>query len=618
VVVQRKVLIFLWAVTLTGHFSLAQLSQPGQPRGLDPVLRELPFAWEEMPRVDPEVLRAEDELFDGHPAIPWRFGSVITVDFAPGRSGTWHVLEGGQRLWRLGIRSPGALSLNLVFDRYRLPPGAELHVYSPDGSQVLGAFTHHNNQADGYFATTLIYGDALILEYMEPSMVPFPGELRLESVTHGYRDTGGYSKIFGRSGACNINVACSEADGWEGPVDATVRLLVGGNSLCTGTLINNVASDSRPFLLTANHCFANPGTLVAWFNYQSATCENPEEPPLYDVMSGAVSRARSTQTDMWLVELNQRIPNDFNPHYAGWNRVLAPRLDETVAGVHHPRGDIKKFSYSLNGADEAAYLGAPGSGTNYWRVTWSGGTTTEPGSSGSALFDSEGRIIGQLFGGYAACGNTLPDWYGQFGVSWTGGGEPHNSLSHWLDPEGTEPEAIGGYRPFFTVTVDREGLGVVEPPPGLYNIAPGETFSLSARGGARWRFTHWDMDGLPVYDPELSFAVEGDMRVTAAFEFSRTSQFEDPDPEEAYQLSIKGGASFVEVLVEGTEGIVLLELFAAGGQILRVREAEAGGPAPVATRFDVSGLGAGIYLVRVTGPAGSVTEKIHLSGATRP
>jgi len=71
-------------------------------------------------------------------------------------------------------------------------------------------------------------------------------------------------------------------------------------------------------------------------------------------------------------------------------------------------------------------------------------------------------------------------------------------------------------------------------------------------------------------------------------------------------------------MVEGAEGIVLVELYTAGGQILRVREAEAGGPAPVATRFDVSGLGAGIYLVRVTGPAGSVTEKIHLSGATRP
>ncbi|HNU83421.1 MAG TPA: T9SS C-terminal target domain-containing protein, partial [Thermoanaerobaculia bacterium] len=60
--------------------------------------------------------------------------------------------------------------------------------------------------------------------------------------------------------------------------------------------------------------------------------------------------------------------------------------------------------------------------------------TTEPGSSGSPLFDPNHRIVGQLHGGSAACGNNLSDYYGRFSVSWTGGGSNTSRLSNWLDP----------------------------------------------------------------------------------------------------------------------------------------------------------------------------------------
>ena len=39
-------------------------------------------------------------------------------------------------------------------------------------------------------------------------------------------------------------------------------------------------------------------------------------------------------------------------------------------------------------------------------------------------------MIGQLHGGYAACSNDLPDWYGRMSVSWDRG------LSGFLDPVG--------------------------------------------------------------------------------------------------------------------------------------------------------------------------------------
>ncbi len=425
----------------------AQLGKPGAPPSFSqPSVQGAP-PLELMPIIDIASLEAEDLIVDTITDIPWRFGENIFVGLNPGNSGLWETTDEGDRVWRLGIHSPGAYSINLTFDHYHLPPGAELYVYNEDRSFVLGAFTEDNNQEDRYFATSLVPGDQLVIEYFEPAGVPFPGVLNLELVTHAYRSIFDHAKRFGDSGSCNLNVACQEANGWGNEVDAVVLMLVGSNSLCTGALINNTSFDGRPFILSANHCYRNPSTLVFWFNWQSTDCENPTESPPYEALSGAVSRARHSASDFWLLELNQAVPLEYNPYFAGWNRTLDLNIEETVVGIHHPMGDIKKFSYSLDGTYATSYLGGAGSGMSHWRVVWSGGTTTEIGSSGSPLFDYYGRIIGQLHGGYAACNNTEPDWYGRLGMSWVGGNSSSTRLRDWLDPFGSEVLALDGYRP---------------------------------------------------------------------------------------------------------------------------------------------------------------------------
>jgi hypothetical protein len=42
-----------------------------------------------------------------------------------------------------------------------------------------------------------------------------------------------------------------------------------------------------------------------------------------------------------------------------------------------------------------------------------------------------------LSGGYAACSNNEPDWYGRLARHWTGGGTPETRLADWLDPLAT-------------------------------------------------------------------------------------------------------------------------------------------------------------------------------------
>ncbi len=429
------------------HAARTQISLPGTPPGFSASAELHPVSYEIMPRINLNALQTEDIIVDTIRDIPWRFGDNIAVDIHPGKAGNWTRLTNGDRVWRVGIHSPGALSINLTFNHYRLPPGAELYIYSSDHSYLLGAFTDLNNQEDMYFATSVIPSESVIIEYYEPSWVAFPGELNLETVTHAYRSVMDYTKRFGGSGACNINIACDVARGWQNERDAVVLMMVNNNSLCTGTLINNVLNDGRPFLLSANHCYRNPSTLVFWFNWQSDGCTNPEVAPTYTTMSGSVSLARSSVSDVWLLELNQAVPMSYNPYFAGWNRTLDANISETVVSIHHPRGDIKKFSYALDGAVASAYVLGPGSGTTHWHLRWSGGTTTEPASSGSALFDSKGRIIGQLHGGFAACGNTQPDWYGRFGISWNAGQSSASRLKDWLDPYDTDVPYLFGYRP---------------------------------------------------------------------------------------------------------------------------------------------------------------------------
>ena len=90
---------------------------------------------------------------------------------------------------------------------------------------------------------------------------------------------------------------------------------------------------------------------------------------------------------------------------------------ENATGIHHPSGDVKKICFE----EDSPYTSSTGGAQVWWIDNWEAGVT-EPGSSGSLRFDQNHRIIGQLYGGAAACSGSVNngayDFYGRFNVSW--------------------------------------------------------------------------------------------------------------------------------------------------------------------------------------------------------
>ncbi|MFT5844728.1 MAG: V8-like Glu-specific endopeptidase, partial [Saprospiraceae bacterium] len=418
--------------------SNAQISQGGSPLSwqTDKIdLSELRF--HTMPSFDEIIMRSEDDINNASKDVPFRFGKNFDVNLELS-DGEWTDLPNGDRLWNLGIESIGAFSLNFLFSTFNLPEGGKLFIYNEDKSYKIGAFTSENNTPEKTLPTYPLPGERIIIEYYEPAAAAGLTELKIGRITHGYRDLDVIARGIGDSGTCNNNVICAEGDDWRDEINAVAMIVVGSNGICTGALVNNTANDGHPYFLTANHCTG--GGVTNWvfrFNWQSPACGNnnpPQNTIAFQTVSGSAMLAQGTSADYALLEINSGnpIPLAYNPYYAGWD---ASGVNPTSqVGIHHPSGDLKKISFDTNPAGTASYGGA----TN-WRIfNWEDGTT-EPGSSGSPLFDQNHNIIGQLYGGEATCNNNVNDYYGKFDVTYP-------NVCQWLAP-GCNTNVISGFNP---------------------------------------------------------------------------------------------------------------------------------------------------------------------------
>lgn len=412
----------------------------------------------QLPILDFENIVQQDSINDLDKSLPWRYGIEIPVSLNMQQGGLWTVLPDGGKIWQATIKSSGAINLSVNFDDFYLPKGSRLQLYNDDHTDIISTFTNNQNRNEGQLGTWFVEGDIIWIEYYQPPRIQGSPRLNIESVIHGYRmgrvnvliDS---NRGLNDSGECNYDVNCPIGNDFDQKKDlvkkAVALLNLGNGHLCSASLINNALNDKTPYLLTANHCLdnSNPALWSVRFNWVSptpvcATGGDSGDLQTNFTVSGAELKAKSSLSDFALVEFFNPIPESWDVAFAGWDNSDTNPMFEV--GIHHPNGDIMKICRDDSGAQKV-----DANGTQVWLI--GGGThgpgngweigTTESGSSGSPLFDQNGRLIGQLYAGQSACtgleNNRDYDIYGRFGVSWNNGNAPETRLKDWLDPTNT-------------------------------------------------------------------------------------------------------------------------------------------------------------------------------------
>jgi len=398
----------------------------------------------------------------------YRVAKSLPLDATIFNSGTIDYLSNGGQLWRLSIKSAEAKSTVLLFDWFNLPKDAEMYVYCEKTDMVWGPYTHESNLSGEEYAIGIIPADEVFIEYYENNnftkseKAPF----KISAFDYFFRGEDLYFNVkdFNEAkpaGSCNVNINCPEGTNWQIHKKGICRIYIGGG-YCTGTLVNNTSQDGTPYVLFADHCGGTSSTSVFnqciyYFYYESTGCSNT---PLATQrnFTGSTRIARGDErsgTDFLMVKLTNATPTQImnaNLVYNGWDRTGTASPNGVC--IHHPAGDIKKISKYTQTLTNHNFTSVTNSA---WRVIWVQTETnwgvTEPGSSGSPLFNNNGLVVGTLSGGVSSCtasASNKYDLYGKFNYHWNNsanGSTNDNKLQPWLDPNNTNATTCPLYDP---------------------------------------------------------------------------------------------------------------------------------------------------------------------------
>ena len=244
----------------------------------------------------------------------------------------------------------------------------------------------------------------------------------------------------GKSGACNVDVACPPLNGnraFNDAASAVAQMVFtrdcsfcqGATTFaCTGVLLNDSDPSTQvPYLLSANGCFDNDqapfrtpqgmqaiaDTLTTIWHFDAASCGSKTPASNWSqLMRGAQFLYGNPTDQALLLRLNDAPPD--GAFYLGWDATTMP-AGTSVTVIHHPVGDLKKVA--LGSLLRLSARSGGDAATPLYEVSYGSGTT-EAGSGGGPLltFDgSEYLARGALWGGLASCSSsTASDWYARF------------------------------------------------------------------------------------------------------------------------------------------------------------------------------------------------------------
>ncbi|WP_118974731.1 T9SS type A sorting domain-containing protein [Taibaiella koreensis] len=432
---------------------------------------------------DYETYKAQDlqDAVSGA-AKPYRVAALINTDIDL-NSGRWSYRADGSKVWRASVHVEKAQGLDFYYDKFSLPKGVRLYLANENGRQILGAYTHSNNNRFGNFTNEPVQGSTAYLELdVDAGVTVSDIGLHINGISAYYRGADDLFRFAGDgqlpvarptagSSPCNVNANCPQADRYGRQNKATVKVTIPGKGVCSGTMMNNTGNvkdgTCKPLMLTATHCDSpthrDDANYSLWrfeTHYQSVACDGTvANDPLKRTLTGASFRARSNNpsfpipahslvADFILLELADPIPASYDVYLAGWNRntniANLPEYDFFI-GFHHPHGDFKKL-VTADGVLAGGQFNQTSVPATHWNITAAAGGTEE-GSSGSGLFDKDGRLVGDLSGGPDGTSDCAPlgfnALYSKISYAWDNVYDqtafpafagPQSQLKTWLDP----------------------------------------------------------------------------------------------------------------------------------------------------------------------------------------
>ena len=343
----------------------------------------------------------------------------------------WISLPEGGRAAVFSVKSPEAAALRVEIKVIHMPKGAELRFYNPTNpEEVYGPYLIdqiRGQMVDDSFWSPVIESNSIAIEIFLPKGLDCDDlSIAIPQVSHLWSsvlNSCGERRLseIGTSGYCNIDIACTDWVGSYAERSVAKMLFTKGGCTyaCTGTALNDLDSTTQiSYFMTAHHCIstqAAASNLITYWNFQKSSCYGPNPGTVTQRTGGAELLSTGSSTDYSLLRLYQNPPSGTG--LAGWTTAPVDYGSEVV-GIHHPQGDLKKISFGTargfwdctSGDPFTCYSGDGG----YIAVGWYSGVT-ESGSSGSALFDDQGHVIGTLRGGTSSCQKPyLLNFYGRF------------------------------------------------------------------------------------------------------------------------------------------------------------------------------------------------------------
>lgn len=391
----------------------------------------------EMPSFDLAQLEKEDAERDSTAAF-FRFGKTFDVNYSLA-DGQWENVDGG-RMWAITFKSEGALSLNFVFNDFRLPEGAELYIMNRDRTVLFGPVTKESTTENGYFQTDLIKGDQASIFLFEPTESKGMSSLTIKSLIHGYRNLEpSVASIRTPSSIENKDVACYPE--YEMESDAVGMIIHSNYCLGTGFLVMSTDYSFKPYFLTSSYNVDSndDGTFTDTeknyienslfkFRYKKNQCSGADYVTSYSY-NQAHFRVGWNNSKFALLELKGNLKNNTSLAWLGW--YADNDYPSSAVCIHHPNDGAMKVSTFNHTLQYVPF-------TNYWWYVEFDEGIGSVCTKGAPLLDQYKRVVGHAYCNYY---NPAPyehsTIFGKFSKSWNGSGTNNTRLRNWLDPDYT-------------------------------------------------------------------------------------------------------------------------------------------------------------------------------------